>query len=227
MTRKMKKEQTADESRGVPATLTTFGKQRAMPTGENVRAIPRIGGIQPVFNPAVYQALPELDEAARTRLYISLLTHGLQTPITLVQSGDDYIVLDGQERLELWANIIADIPDWSPPLPLRADVIPIAAIVGEAFDPARCDCLLAARAISINVARRQLDGDSVESIIKTHVLREWNDAQMQRTSNWLARDLGCSPNWVTAIRRRMWRDKELPMPPNLEGRDSPRISPSF
>jgi hypothetical protein len=119
MTRTMKKEQKADERRGVPATLSTFAKQREMPMGENVRAIPKFGDIQPVFNPAVYQALPELDEVSRTRLYISLLKHGLQTPITPVQVGDIYIVLDGQERMELWANIIADMPDWSPPLPLR------------------------------------------------------------------------------------------------------------
>jgi hypothetical protein len=128
-----------DDGRGVP-TLGTAMRQ-APGFGMEV-LLPRIDGKQPVVDMDIRKALPDLTSAEREPLYNSLREHGLFLPITLVDQQGTYILLDGHERLELWARILADFPDWRPKLPLRADVIPVEDITAGQTDPAVCDCLL-------------------------------------------------------------------------------------
>jgi hypothetical protein len=144
-----------------------------------------------------------------------LRVHGLFTPITLVEMPDGTrMVQDGHERLALWATCLHEIEDWKPPLPLRADVLPLADIVGKEKDAAVCSALLTGRAICINTARRQMPRENVRELIWDQLLREYA-VGMQRSSTWLAAELGVALSWLIEVRTEMWDEGEIPCPKNV------------
>ena len=204
-----------DDGRGVPKAPP--GTMRGEPAGGKLIQLPMINGIQPVADPDIRSAIPELSERVREGLYDSLREHGLFQPITLVDYKGTPLVLDGLERLELWATIQSEFPDWQPKLPLRADVLPSEDIVGDQTDSAVCICLLIARAIAINSARRQMEEGTVRRMIESHLIREYK-ADLQRSSKWLASDLGCSLPWLLKIRRDLWAARTIHCPPTLWNR---------
>ena len=188
----------ADNGRGIPA--------------DNRLPLPQIDGHQLVVDEQIRAAIPALSEKHREGLYNSLRVHGLFTPLTLVEMPDGTRqLLDGYERLALWATCLHEIEDWNPPLPLRADVLSLADIVGDEKDDAVCSALLIARAIAINTARRQMTPESVKELIRGQLLREYQ-AGLQRSSTWLAAELGVALSWLIEVRTEMWDEGEIPCP---------------
>ena len=191
----------ADDGRGIPA-------------GDRL-PLPQIDGHQLVVDESIREAIPALSDKHREGLYNSLRVHGLFTPITLVEMPDGTrIVLDGHERLALWATCEHEVEGWKPPLPLRADVLPLCDIVGKEEDAAVCSALLVARAIAINTARRQMTQEKVGELIRDQLLREYA-VGMQRLSTWLAAELGVALSWLIEIRTGMWDSGEIPCPKDV------------
>ena len=202
------------------ATKTKTKVARGSPPADDGRGIPddgklplpEIDGHQVVVDEDIRGAIPSLSSAEREGLYNSMRVHGLFTPITLVEMPDGTrTVLDGHERLALWATCQHEIEDWKPPLPLRADVLPLADIVEEETDPAVCSIRLIARAIAINTARRQMLPEKVKDLIHNQLMREYQ-AGLQRSSTWLAAELGVALSWLIEVRTKMWDEKEIPCP---------------
>ena len=176
------------------ATKTKLKVARESPPADDGRGIPEHGklllpnidGHQIVVDEDIRGAIPPLSPAEREGLYNSLREHGLFSPITLVEMPDGTrLLLDGFERLALWQRCLHEIENWRPPLPLRADVLPLSDIVREETDPAVCSALLIARAIAINTARRQMPKEKVMEVIRDQLLREYQ-VGLQRSSTWLA-----------------------------------------
>ena len=124
------------------------------------------------------------------------------------------LLLDGYERLAMWQRCLDEIDGWNPPLPLRADVLSLADIVGDEKDPGVCSALVIARAIAINTARRQMSEDNVKDLIRNQLLREYG-AGLQRSSTWLAAELGVALSWLIDVRTEMWDEGEIPCPANV------------
>jgi hypothetical protein len=184
---------------------------RGIPEDEKL-PLPEIDGHQLVVDEDIRGAVPDLSPAEREGLYNSLRVHGLFTPITLVEMPDGTrTVLDGHERLALWARCQHEIEDWKPPLPLRADILPLSDIIGKETDAAVCSVLLIARAIAINTARRQMPPEKVKDLIHNQLMREYQ-AGLQRSSTWLAAELGVALSWLIEVRKAMWDEKEIPCP---------------
>jgi len=202
------------------ATTTTRKVAKESPPNDDGRGIPEDGklllpeidGHQLVVDEEIRGAIPPLSHDEREGLYNSLRVHGLFTPITLVEMPDGTrMILDGKERMELWARICHEIEDWKPPLSLRADVLPLSDIVGDQKDPGACSALVIARAIAINTARRQLTRENVSELIRKQLLREY-EAGLQRSSTWLAAELGVALSWLIDVRKDMWDRRVIPCP---------------
>ena len=89
----------ADDGRGIPAG--------------NRLPLPELDGHQLVVDEQIRAAIPALSEKHREGLYNSLRVHGLFTPITLVEMPEGTrMVLDGYERLALWATWLPEIEGW-------------------------------------------------------------------------------------------------------------------
>jgi hypothetical protein len=190
--------------------------------------LPEIDGHQLVVDEEIRAAIPALSPTEREGLYNSLRVHGLFTPITLVEMPDGTkLVLDGYERLALWARCQQKIEEWKPALPLRADVLPLSDIVGRETDPAVCGALLIARAIAINTARRQMPAEKVKDLTRNQLMREYQ-AGLQRSSTWLAAELGVALSWLIEVRTEMWDGKEIPCPTNVLNKSgSYQANPAF
>jgi hypothetical protein len=190
--------------------------------------LPEIDGHQLVVDEDIRAAIPPLSPTEREGLYNSLRVHGLFTPVALVEMPDGTkLVLDGYERLALWAMCQREIEDWKPALPLRADVLPLSDIVGKETDPAVCSALLIARAIAINTARRQMPAEKVKDLIRNQIMREYA-AGLQRSSKWLAAELGVALSWLIEVRTEMWDGKEIPCPTNVLNKSgSYQANPAF
>jgi hypothetical protein len=191
----------ADDGRGIP-------EDEKLP-------LPEIEGHQLVVDDQIREAMPKPTDREREGLYNSLRVHGLFTPLTVVEMPDGtWLLLDGYERLALWQRCLHEIEDWTPPLPLRADVLPLSDIVGKEKDPAVCSALLIARAISINTARRQMPPEKVKDLIRSQLMREYQ-VGLQRSSTWLAAELGCALSWLIEVRTEMWDEKKIPCPTHV------------
>ncbi len=240
MGRGKKTEAKADDGRGVPPPGgkpwdTTMRKA----WGDELE-LPKIWHegewIQPIIDPDIRAALPDMDgdvdnpterERAREALYNSLREHGLYQPVILCEVEGHHVVLDGHDRLEAWARLLKEIPDWDPPLKLRAELISYREIVGDLLDPLVCDCLLIGRAVSINCVRRRLTPQTVRKLIVNQLMREAR-ANFNRASKWIARDLGCSLQYLQDIRKGLWAAGTIPCPPKLLGQDDvERDNPSY
>jgi len=102
------------------ATTTTRKVAKESPPNDDGRGIPEDGklllpeidGHQLVVDEEIRGAIPPLSHDEREGLYNSLRVHGLFTPITLVEMPDrTRVILDGKERMELWARISHEIED--------------------------------------------------------------------------------------------------------------------
>jgi len=71
--------------------------------------------------------------------------------------------------------------------------------------------LVIARAIAINTARRQLTRENVSELIRKQLLREY-EAGLQRSSTWLAAELGVALSWLIDVRKDMWDRRVIPCP---------------
>ena len=205
------------------ATKTKTNVARGSPLADDGRGIPedgklplpKIDGHQLVVDEDIRGAIPPLSPDEREGMYNSLRVHGLFTPVTVVEMPDGTrVILDGHERLALWQRCLHEIEGWTPPLPLRADVLPLSDIVGKETDPAVCSVLLIARAIAINTARRQMPPEKVKDLIRNQLMREYQ-AGLQRSSTWLAAELSVALSWLIEVRKEMWDEREIPCPTHV------------